>query len=165
MRPTSATICSPLTWAPLRVVSRPLIRLTCRPASRVLSLQAVPLPFSLPVPLLPLAKMLRPAPLSPTPKLIPTAPPLLLLEPVSFWVLAAASRWMSRLAASSRSLLAWSWLPWMRISPSSPTRPLPVARMLRLWPAARLLPWLTCCSWVCSELDFCEPRERLRPTN
>ncbi|MNI95761.1 hypothetical protein D3C73_1540810 [compost metagenome] len=56
----SATTLSPLTCAPFRMASRPLTSETVPPLSSVVSVHAVPLPFSLPFAPLTLAKTLIP---------------------------------------------------------------------------------------------------------
>ncbi|SAQ15321.1 Uncharacterised protein [Raoultella planticola] len=143
LRPTSITTLSPLTWAPVRVVSRPLLRMRLLPASTVVSLWVVPLPLSLPLPLLALAETLIPQPPEPTPIPTPTVLPLLSFLPSSSEVFSAETRLISWLADSATSLPAFSWLPTAFRSPSR-------AVILRSRPAVRLLPWAVVCSlrWV-----------------
>ena len=118
LRPTSITTLSLLTWAPVRVVSRPLLRVSRLPASTVVSLWVVPLPLSLPLPLLALAETLIPQPPEPTPIPTPIVPPWLSFLPSSSWVFCADCKVISRLADSATSLPAFSWLPTAFRSPS-----------------------------------------------
>ena len=130
--PTSALTVLPLTTAPCRLVSPPLVILRTLPLTWVL-MYVVSVPSPRPLPWL--MDALTVSPLVPIP--MPTLAPLLLLVLVCVFVLAAAVRLTLLSACRLVSPPACTFAPWMvRLL----LVPAPVALMLTLPPAAIELP-------------------------